>query len=101
VLQCVAVCFYEKVYRSYGNDVSRLVAMCVLQCIAESCSVLQCVAACCSCSVLQYVAVCSFEKIYRSYAKDISRLVAMRVLQCVQDVAACCSMLFREGLSPI
>ena len=41
----------EKIYRSYGNDVSRLVAMCVLQCVAVSCSVLQCVAVC-------FVAVC-------------------------------------------
>ena len=46
----------EKVYRSYGNDVSRLVTMCVLQCVAVCCSVLQCVAVCCS--ELQCVAVC-------------------------------------------
>ena len=60
--------------------------MCVLQCIAESCSVLQCVAACCSCSVLQYVAVCSFEKMYRSY-------VAPGSDACVAVCPRCCSML--------
>ena len=73
MLQCVAVCCSVKVYRSYGNDVSRLVSMCVLQCVAVCRSVSQRV-------VLQCV-----------------------VVQCgaVYYVAVRCGVLFRKGLSLI
>ena len=54
MLQRVAVCSFEKVHRLYGNVVLRLVAICVLLCVAASYSELQRVAACCS--VLQHVA---------------------------------------------
>ena len=70
--------------------------VCVLQCVAECCSVLQCVAACCS--VLQCVAVrCS---LFLGLLSVFLHVLRVCVLQCVamccsvlQCVAACCSVL--------
>jgi len=84
------------VYRSYVNDVSRLVPMCVLQCVAACCSVSQCVAV--DYDVSHLVPMCVLQCVAVCY--DVSRLVAMCVLQCaavccskLQRVAACCSVL--------
>ena len=94
---------FEKVNRSYGNYVSCLVAIRVLQCVAVWCVAVccrvlfrdglsliwqrcvmpggeLCVTVCCSvlhCSVLQRVAVSSFGTVCRSYVNDMLRLVTI------------------------
>ena len=65
----------EKAYRSYGNDVSRLVVMCVLPRVAASCSVLQCVAVCCS--VWQCVAACCSVLQHALSRRCITHMVTM------------------------
>ena len=82
---------FEKVYRSYGNDVSRLVTIRVLQCVAVCCSVLQlsqCVAVCCSVLIQDGLSLI-FQQCVAS-GSDSSVAVCCSVLQCV---AVCCSVL--------